>query len=85
VKGGTKMNVFDKHQKNIAYKTLKMTPAMADIMGGMSFENAYKIIFRTDLKKRLNDLTDEYGSGDLYSWELQKYGWNNPKELLDLL
>ena len=49
-------NVFNKHQKAIAYKTLKMTPQMANIMGGMTFEEAYKIIFRIDLRNRIDEI-----------------------------
>jgi hypothetical protein len=82
------------HQKNIAYKTLRMTPAMAKIMGGMSFEEAYEIIFKTPLKPRLLELIAEYGSvkqnkafpeSSSFCWELGVYGWNSPSELLELL
>jgi len=74
-----------KHQKAIAYKTLRMTPAGANIMGGMTFEEAYQFIFKTNLQHRLKDLVAEYGNKDVYSWELQTYGWNSPAELLNLL
>ena len=54
-------------------------------MGGMTFEEAYQFIFKTDLQHRLKDLVAEYGNKDVYSWELQTYGWNSPAELLSLL
>lgn len=38
------MDVFEKHQLAIAKKTLKMTPVMAKIMGGMTYEEAKKIV-----------------------------------------
>jgi hypothetical protein len=79
------MTTAERHQKNIAYKTLSMTPAGARIMGGMNYEAAYQLIFRTDLKERLSDLVKQYGTGELYSWELEKYGWKSPNELLQSL
>jgi hypothetical protein len=62
-----------------------MTPKMALIMGGMTFEEAYKLIFRIDLRERLKKLIDEYGEDDLFSWELQTYGHKSPFELLNSL
>ena len=38
------MNVFDKHQLRIAKDTLKMSDAGALIMGGMTKDQAWKII-----------------------------------------
>jgi len=55
-------------------------------MGGMDFETAYMIVFRTSLRDRLDNLVAEYGEApEWLSWELGAYGWDNPKELLDQL
>ncbi len=40
------MNTFDKHQLNIARRTLQMSDAGARIMGGMTKEEAREIIKR---------------------------------------
>lgn len=40
------LSIFDKHQLNIAYKTLRMSEAGALIMGGMSKEEARQIILK---------------------------------------
>lgn len=79
------MTVPEKHQRNIAYKTLKMNPVMARIMGGMDFEEAYKFIFGIDLKERLSQLIKDYPNAGGLCWELNEYGWNDPKELLNQL
>ena len=76
-------DVAKKHQINIARKTLRMTPLTADILGGMSYEEAYRIIFKTDLHNRLKELIRKYPAG-CYSWELEKYGWT-PQSLMDEL
>ena len=72
--------VPEKHQRNIAFDILKnQTPLMASVMGGMSFHEAYKVIFNTDLDDRLDQLINEYGlscKGKDFSWELDLYGWN---------
>ncbi|MFH1398956.1 MAG: hypothetical protein ABIG95_02500 [Candidatus Woesearchaeota archaeon] len=47
-------DVFDKHQYKIAEDTLKMTPAMARIMGGPSVEEAKEIIKRLKTKYKRN-------------------------------
>lgn len=73
-----------KHQKRIAYSTLKMTPIGANIMRGMSYEEAYKFIFKTNLKDRLNELIAEYGD-KVIVWELSHYGWVKPIDLLKAL
>ena len=49
------------------------------------FEQAYRVIFRTDLHERLKGLVAEYGKSDTLSWELWDYGWNSPAELLGAL
>ena len=77
--------VAEKHQKRIARDTLKMTPAGADIMGGMTFKEAYEYIFKCDVIERLEGLVNEYGMGYIFSWELESYGWDNPYELLVLI
>jgi hypothetical protein len=41
-----KLSVFDKHQLKIAKDTLKMSDAGALIMGGMTKEEARKVIKR---------------------------------------
>jgi hypothetical protein len=48
---GEGMSVADKHQLAIAKKTLKMTPAMAKIMGGMNHDEAKEVIARLTGKK----------------------------------
>ena len=79
-------DVAYKHQKRIAKDTLRMTPAGALIMGGMTFEQAYKFVFNTDLRPRLAQLIAEYGDRpEWLSWELDTYGWTYPKDLLDSL
>ena len=40
------MNIFEKNQLNIARKTLKMNDVMINVMGGMTKEEAKKIIQR---------------------------------------
>ena len=74
-----------KHQTKIAKKTLRMTPAMAMIFGGMTFEEAYQFIFNTELIPRLEQLVTEHQDSDTLIWELRKYGWPSPLELLKLL
>ena len=74
-------DVAYKHQKRIAKDTLKMTPAAARIMGGMTFPEAYKLVFNTDLVERLEELIAEYGDCQHLCWELQTYGWKTPQEL----
>ena len=39
-----KLSVPEQHQLKIAYKTLKMNPAMIGVMGGMSREEAVEVI-----------------------------------------
>ena len=72
--------VPEKHQRKIAKDILKNnTPMMAEIIGGMSFHEAYQITFNTDLEARLDQLILEYGiacKGKDFSWELDRYGWN---------
>lgn len=80
-------DVAKKHQLAIARKTLFMTPTMAKIMGGMDYEEAYYLIFKTDLRARLQSLIEQYGPipQSWLSWELGMYGWETPKQLLDAL
>ena len=72
--------VFEKHQRRIAKDILKnQTPLIANVMGGMSFSEAYKVMFNTDLDDRLDQLIKDYGiscKGKDFSWELDDYGWN---------
>ena len=72
--------VPEKHQRKIAYRILRNeTPLMASILGGMSFPEAYELIFHTDLSNRLDQLIKEHGiackSND-FAWELSQYGWS---------
>ena len=46
------LTVFEKHQLRIARKTLKMNDPMALIMGGMTKEEAEKIIKKLDNKQK---------------------------------
>ena len=72
--------IAQKHQRKIALDILRnQTPMMANILGGMTFNEAYKVIFETDLESRLDQLIKEYGitcKGKKFSWELDVYGWN---------
>jgi hypothetical protein len=72
-----------KHQMAVAKKTLRMTPVAAEVMGGMTFREAYKHVFRTDLDQRIAGLikTYPYCEDAGFCWELQMYGWHNPREL----
>jgi len=78
------MNIPQKHQLKIARDTLKMTPTGALILGGMSYSEAYEIVFKTPLQPRLESLISEYGEKGPYSWELERYGWT-PGELIKLI
>lgn len=77
--------VPEQHQLKIAKRSLSMTPQACRILGGMTFEEAYHLVYRKDLRTRLAELIAEYGDGDLYSWELGRYGYNNPTRLLAAL
>lgn len=70
-------DVAKKHQTKIARQTLRMAPVMANIMGGMTFEQAYEFLYHVPLKDRLQSLIHEYGDKEVV-WELD---WN-PHELL---
>ena len=84
--GDTMKNIAKTHQLAIAKRTLRMTPTMARIMGGMDFETAYRTVFHTDLHQRCRDLTKQYDSfSESFSWELGTYGWDNPAEVLSAL
>lgn len=76
-----------KHQEKIARATLRMTPEMARIMGGMTFSKAYEFIFHRDLKERLTGLIAEYP--DCEPWQLNTelctFGWSGTKALQELL
>ena len=37
-------DIFEKHKLKIAKETLKMTPIMANIIGGMTYEEAKQIV-----------------------------------------
>jgi len=78
------MDVFTRNRKAIAYRTLRMTPAATHIMGGMDYETAYYVIFRTPLRRRLESLVAAYGDKAIV-WELQTYGWDRPRDLLNVL
>ena len=79
------IDIAKKHQTKIAKQTLRMTPITANIMGGMTFEEAYEFIFNTELIPRLKQIVEEYQDSDTLVWELREYGWNSPMELLNLL
>jgi hypothetical protein len=78
----------NKHQRAIALDNLEnRTPIMANILGGQTFEESYKIVFNTELRPRLEQLISEYGiscKGKDFTWELDDYGWN-PISLLAAL
>ena len=80
--------VANRHQSRIARDTLEnMTPMMANIMGGMTFREAYRFVFNRDLDDRIDSLIAEYGliaKSNGFVWELANYGWNpvNLKEAL---
>ena len=79
------IDIAKKHQTKIAKQTLRMTPATAAIMGGMTFEEAYQFIFNTELMPRLEQLVEEHQNSNTLAWELKTYGWSSPMELLNLL
>lgn len=79
------MDIARQHQLNIARKTMKMTPATARMLGGMTFAEAYELIYHKPLKARLLELIQEYGvSGPEVTWELSKCGWK-PLDLLEAM
>lgn len=85
------LTIAQQHQKRIAYRTLAMAPAVARIMGGMSYEEAYALIFGTPLRPRLASLISTYGVAaerDFFDggvcWELGRYKWT-PAALLRAL
>ena len=71
-------------EMKIAKSTLKMAPAGARVMGGMDYESAYELVFRTPLRPRLESLVAQYGDTPI-AWELGVYGWDTPSELLAAL
>ena len=52
------LSVFDKHQLNIARKTLRMSNVVAKIMGGMTKEEAREIIKRLTGRAAKEDLAN---------------------------
>jgi len=46
------LSVFDKHRLAIAKRTINMTPAMLNIMGGMTIEEAETVIKELSKKKK---------------------------------
>lgn len=46
------MNVFDKQLLTIAKRTLQMSEAMANVMGGMNRETARQILEAHDAKRK---------------------------------
>ena len=75
------MTVPERHQRKVARDTLKLSVAGSRIMGGMSFEDAYELIYNTPLRPRLEQLLAEYGENGPWSWELEQHG-HTPAELL---
>lgn len=80
-------NVFRKHQLAIARRTLRMSVAGAGIMGGMTLEAAYQLLFKTDLAERMRTLLDDYPGakpGEVVT-ELTTYGWDGCEDWETLL
>lgn len=71
--------------KTTARKILSMKPAEVRAQGGMTYEEAYEIIFRTNLRQRLQTLVAEYGNTGPWCWEMNIYGWDNAADLLEAL
>ena len=46
---------------------------------------AYKSIFKTDLKKRLDFINDLTAKDESCNWELNLYGFGKPQDLKNLL
>lgn len=70
-------SVYSRHMRNIAKQTLRMSRLGAEVMGAMSHEEAYRIVFKSCFLTRLRELADEYESdrrGNV-NWELDDYGW----------
>ena len=82
-----KDNVFKKHQKAIAKKTLSMSIEGQMIMGGMTHKEAFEIIFREPLRERLERLLREYPGAERgkVSTELVMYGWDGAEDWGKLL
>ncbi len=82
------MDVFTKHQKRIAEKTLAMSISGAAIMGGMNHAQAYQIIFNMSLHDRLVQLLGMYPDATAENWvstELDKYGWSTAEDWRTLI
>jgi len=81
------MDTAKKHQKKIAESTLRMTPAAARVMGGMTYPEAYKLLFGQELKPRLEQLIAEYPNAEpnQLNTELCTYGWSGTFALKELL
>jgi hypothetical protein len=84
-------DVARKHQMNIARKTLGMSQVGASIMGGMSFAEAYHLVFKIDLAERIaylqanypaETLRQPFASGGI-NWELDKYGHRPCEFIID--
>ena len=50
-----------------------------------SLSLAYKSIFKTDLKKRLDSIDDSTAQNESCNWELNFYGFGKPQDLKNLL
>ena len=46
---------------------------------------AYKSIFKTDLKKRLDSIDDSTAKDESCNWELNLYGFGKPQDLKNLI
>lgn len=46
---------------------------------------AYKAIFKTDLRNRLDSIDDSTSKNESINWELNLYGFGKPQDLKNLL
>ena len=83
-------DVAKQHQLKIAKQTLRLTQAGARILGGMSYHEAYFLIYGVTLSERLADLRKNYTIEQLtkpfeeggVNWELDRYGYR-PVDFID--
>jgi hypothetical protein len=69
---------------NIARRTLKLSLAASRIMGGMSYAEAYKLVFKKDLGERARELMVAYpDKPSMFCFELSQHGydWKDLPEL----
>ena len=77
------LTIPEQHQLRVAKQTLRLTQAGARILGGMSYRDAYFLVYGITLSERLEDLRKNYTIEELtkpfeeggINWELDRYGY----------